>query len=349
MFKLKRFFLFLLILAPILLIWRTFHEYQDDWARIESKKIPIVYSDNYDITLFGLQNLHPFDTQKYSKIASHLTSNTTIEKSNFYAPQKISQEELLLVHSEDYLDSLKNSENLAYISELGILKKIPNFILQERLLDSIRFATGGTVLGAELAIKEGWAINLAGGYHHTKAEEGGGFGFMADVPIAIKKLWQKNPKLKVLIVDLDAHQGNGNEAIFGADKRIFIMDVYGRDNYPRDEEVKEFIDFDRPVGSLTNDEYLDVVLNTLPLAIKNSQPDLIVYNAGSDVLLGDPLGKMNLTKTGIIKRDELVFKYAVESKVPILMVLSGGYSSVSSKIIGVSIENILKNVLLVTK
>lgn len=340
--------LFLVLLgASGFLFWRIFYEYPDDWSK-EGEKLPIVYSDNYDITLFGIQNLHPFDTQKYSKIAWHLDEVAGFSKSSFYTPQKVSRGELLLVHSEEYLNSLSNSKNIAYIAEMGALENVPNFILQERLLDSIRFATGGTILAANLALENGWAINLGGGYHHTKAEEGGGFGFFADVPIAIKELWRSNPKLKVLIVDLDAHQGNGNESIFKADQRIFILDVYNRDIYPKDKQAKEFIDFDRPVGSLNNEEYLDVILNSLPLAIKNSQPDLIIYNAGSDVLLGDPLGGMNLTKAGIIKRDQLVFEYATKSKVPIMMVLSGGYTSVSAKIVGESIENILKNVLKVT-
>lgn len=341
----KWIFILSLITIPGLLIHRVFYEFPDDWVKTDQKKLPIVYSDNYNITLFGLQRLHPFDSEKYGKIMFYLNGRAGISKERFYAPQKISDNDLRTVHSQKYLDSLQNPAVISQISEMGILRKAPNFIIQERLLDSIRYAVGGTVLGADLAMEEGWAINLAGGYHHAKAESGGGFGFFADVPIAIKKQWEINPKLKVLIIDLDAHQGNGNEEIFGSDNRVFILDVYGKDNYPRDEKAKQFIDFDRPVSSLSNDEYLDVVLEAVPLAIKNSQPDLIIYNAGSDILLGDPLGRMNLTKAGMIKRDEFVFDYAIKSKIPILMVLSGGYSSSSAQTISESIENILKKVL----
>ncbi len=343
--KLKWIFLLFIIVSSVFLYKRVFYEFPDDWSKTTQKKIPIVYSDNYDITLFGLQRLHPFDSEKYSKIASQLNNKLGIPKESFHAPKRVGNDDLLLVHSQKYLDSLNDSGVVSRISEMGVLKNVPNFIIQERLLDSIRFATEGTILGAELAMKEGWAINLAGGYHHAKAESGGGFGFFADVPVAIKKLWKKNPKLKVLIIDLDAHQGNGNESIFGSDDRIFILDIYKRDNYPRDEEVKKFIDFDRPVGSLNNEEYLETVLESVSLAIKNSQPDLIIYNAGSDVLLGDALGQMNITRKGMIKRDEIVFEYAMKSKIPILMVLSGGYTSASAEIVADSIENILRKVL----
>lgn len=344
--KFKWFLLLLVIATSGLLLQRVFYEFPDDWEKTDnSDRLPIVYSDNYDITLFGLQRLHAFDSEKYGKIAHYLNTRAEISKEDFYAPQKISNEDLLLVHSQVYLDSLRDSTVIAQIAELGVLGKVPNFILQERLLDSIRFATGGTVLGLELAMEKGWAINLAGGYHHTKAESGGGFGFMADIPIAIKKQWKKDPAMKVLIIDFDAHQGNGNEAIFADDERVFILDIYNRDNYPHDEEAKKFIDFDRPVGSLSNEEYLEVVLESVPLAFRNTQPDLVVYNAGSDVLLGDSLGGMNLTKVGVIARDELVFEYAIKSKIPILMVLSGGYSQASARVIGESIENILSEVI----
>ncbi|MFH1522928.1 MAG: histone deacetylase [Patescibacteria group bacterium] len=338
----KKIFIILsvIILLVALGIFSVFKESSDEWADNNTDKMPIIYSDNYNITLLGIQNLHPFDSEKYGKIAKYLVDNLEIKKEQFYAPDKITDNELLKVHTQGYLDSLKDSSVVARIAELGPLKIVPNFILQERLLDSMRYGTGGTVLGAKFALEEGWAINLAGGYHHTKSDSSGGFGFYADVPLAINMLWDENPELKVLIIDLDAHQGNGNEAILKDDPRIFILDMYHEDNYPKDDEVKQYIDFDIPVRSMDDQGYIAMISKDIPEAIEESQPDLIIYNAGTDIYSQDPIGMMNVSREGIIDRDELVFRNAVENNISILMVLSGGYTSESANIIGESIVNI---------
>ena len=112
------------------------------------------------------------------------------------------------------------SANIALIAEVMMAALLPNGILQKHLLEPIRYATGGTILGCGLAIERGWAINLSGGYHHAKADSGGGFCFFADVPIAVRKMWDDHPDRKVLIVDLDAHQGNGNASIFRDEPRV---------------------------------------------------------------------------------------------------------------------------------
>ena len=223
---------------------------------------------------------------------------------------------------------------------------VPNPILQKQLLVPKKYATGGTILGCELALEQGWAINLSGGYHHAKADSGGGFCFFADVPIAVKKLWEEKPDLSVMIVDLDAHQGNGNAAIFGDDPRVSIFDVFNGHIYPGDYVAAQYVEYNHPVKMYIGDgEYLGLLKMELPAAIDESAPGLVIYNAGTDILKGDMLGGMSITAEGIVKRDEIVFRCAVERKIPILMLLSGGYTRRSAKIIGRSIENILINVL----
>ncbi|MCK5536647.1 MAG: histone deacetylase, partial [Bacteroidales bacterium] len=288
----------IVLFLALLGMFAVFKESSDNWAIDGADKIPIIYSDNYNITLLGIQKLHPFDSEKYGRIVEYLIENSEIKKEQFYVPSKITNEELLTTHTQTYLDSLSDSKVVAQIAELGLLGIVPNFILQERLLDSVRYGTGGTVLGARLALEEGWAINLAGGYHHTKADSSSGFGFYADVPIAINKLWENNPELKVLIIDLDAHQGNGNEDIFKDDPRIFILDMYHENNYPGDDKVKKYIDFNIPVGSIDTQNYLAIISKDIPSAIQKTQPDLIIYNAGTDVYAKDPLGKMNVSRGG---------------------------------------------------
>ncbi|MFH0732634.1 MAG: histone deacetylase [Candidatus Omnitrophota bacterium] len=311
-----------------------------------SYKINIIYTDKYNITLFGLEKLHPFDSEKYGKAYRYLINEAKLNKSDFYNPEIVSEQGLLSVHTQEYLDSLKNSANVARIAELQILASLPNFLLQERLLKPMKYAVGGTILGSQLALKHGWAINLSGGYHHAKADSGSGFCFFADIPIAVYKLFKQRPDMSILIIDLDAHQGNGVESIFADDPRVNIFDVFNGEIYPNDFDAKKYIDFQFPLPSQTADkEYLALIQREIPEAIKKTAPDLIIYNAGTDIFKSDPLGRMDITADGIIRRDEIVFRSALEKRTPILMVLSGGYTKKSSVIIGKSIENLLTNVI----
>jgi histone deacetylase 11 len=306
--------------------------------------LPIVFSKRYDITLLGLQKLHPFDSEKYGKVYRYLVSK--LGRNDFYTPESVSQNDLLTVHTKQYLASLRQSQNVAIIAEMGLLALAPNFILQSRLLTPMRYATGGTILGAQLARQHGWAINLSGGYHHAKAGSGGGFCYFADIPIAAHRLWQQQPDLAIMVIDLDAHQGNGYEAIFKDDPRVRILDVYNHDIYPRDIEARQYIDFDYPVRSYIKDtEYLNLIETEIGQALDQAKPSLVIYNAGSDIFEEDPLGQMGVSKAGVIKRDEIVFGLTLERNIPILMLLSGGYTRKSTALIGESIENLLKKVI----
>ena len=303
--------------------------------------VPIVFHSKYDIGLLGIERFSPFDTKKYGKIAAHLQK--AFENSlAFQTPNKITDEQLLMVHTADYLKSLENSTTIACgVGMLG-LSMVPNFILQRALLNPMRYATGGTVLGAQLAMKYGWAINLSGGYHHAKADKGDGFCFFADIPLAIKILRLEHPSLKVLVVDLDAHQGNGVESLAYGDSQTFIFDIYNADGYPGGD-CADRIDFRYPLHSGASDAtYLTILKTELPKAIALIQPDLIIYNAGTDIYESDQLGGLHVSRKGIIERDHVVFEQAFINHIPILMVLSGGYSKESAEIIGASLEQILR-------
>jgi histone deacetylase 11 len=309
------------------------------------KKIPIVYSKHYDIGLAGMERLHPFDTRKHGKVFRQLGEKLGIGGREIYTPTMATEAELLSVHTPRYLASLRRSYNVAFIAELPLLAFVPNALLQKRVLVPMRYATKGTMLGAELAFEYGWAINLSGGYHHAKADSGGGFCFFADVPIALYALFEKRPELSVLIVDLDAHQGNGNEAVFKDDPRVRIFDIYNEAIYPQDDEAKRYIAFDHPVPVSTGDgAYLSLLEKELPEAIENVRPGLIVFIAGTDVLEGDFLGMLRLSEAGVIKRDAIVFTNALEKEIPILMLLGGGYTKKSAPVIAESIENIVQMV-----
>ena len=309
-------------------------------------KIPIIYSDKYNIRLLGFQKLHPFDTEKYEKIYHYLLKHPKIDKNSFFEPDMISDEQLLNVHHKDYLQSLSKSKNIAEIAELPFLDIVPHNLLQKKLLLPMKYGAGGTILGAEITLDKGWAINLSGGYHHAKRNKGEGFCYFSDIAMAIYALWEKDSTLKVLIVDLDAHQGNGVASIFSEDKRISIFDIYNDDIYPNDIPAKKYIDFNFPVPSFTTDTlYLDIIREELPKAIDIVTPDFIFFNAGSDILQGDQLGGLHISAAGMVNRDEIVFQHALTRKIPILMVLSGGYMEHSGHIIGKSIMNLLENVI----
>ncbi|MFA6743441.1 MAG: hypothetical protein WCS36_04465, partial [Candidatus Neomarinimicrobiota bacterium] len=136
---------------------------------LSQSKLPIIYSPQYNISLFGIQKLHPFDTKKYKKVYKYIKTNCGIDENRFYCPEKVSESDIRLVHTGSYLESLKKSEVIARIGQMPPLKFVPNRLLQKRVLVPMKYGTGGTILGAELALQYGWAINLSGGYHHAKA------------------------------------------------------------------------------------------------------------------------------------------------------------------------------------
>jgi len=299
-------------------------------------KVPVVYSQNYTTNLYGIEKLHPFDVQKFEKLYKKLTS---IFKKLTFEPVAVTDSELLNVHTQEYLDSLNDSSAIASIAEIPMLGLFPCWILHKRLLTPLKYAVGGTLLAVNLAFKYKIAINLAGGYHHAKPDSGGGFCFFADIPLAILKILNKKPEIKILIIDLDAHQGNGTEAFISSFKSVDILDIYNSIIYPMDNEVKKYITYNYPVLSGIGDKaYLEILENALQKA-KSNLPEFIIYNAGTDVYKGDLLGEMNISANGIIKRDELVFKFASTNNIPIIMLLSGGYSSDSANIIAKSIQN----------
>lgn len=309
-------------------------------------QVPIVYTDSYNIGLMGIENLHPFDSKKYKKVYKHLVQEMGLKRSQFHVPTLIGDEELALVHSRDYLETLKQSQTIAEIAEMHPLGMLPAGLLRRNLLRPMRYAAGGTILGAQLALEHGWAVNLSGGYHHAKWNNGEGFCYFADIPLAIHRLWQQEPDAQVLVVDLDAHQGNGIEAIMQNDPRFRMLDVYNDAIYPNDLSAKQFIDYHFPISPYTSDDdYLSIVEQALTWAFRERKADLLIYNAGTDIYEADPLGGLKVSEAGVLKRDRMVFEMANRFDTPILMVLSGGYTAESGPMIGRSLVSILRDLI----
>ena len=340
----------------------------------DSKKLPIVYHSKYNISFFGIEKIHPFDSTKYGKIAAFITRTLNLSNSHFYKPEsEVSSANLSKVHTKRYLDSLNDSKTIEQITEVPLVRFVSNKFLQDRVVSHMRYATQGTIVAAQVAMERGVGINLGGGYHHAKADEGHGFCPFADIPLAMKILWEEIPNLKIMYVDLDAHQGNGVESILKDDPNVYIFDCYNENNYPWDKDAQQYIKkhivskdiycdaclkkgaclkVHEPYNLWTkpckacNDAYLASLKRELPLSIQEFQPHIIFYNAGTDPFEGDLLGRMYLSENGIIERDEFVFQQAQENKVAICMTLSGGYSRKSGPIVGKSIVNLYQKGLL---
>ncbi|KAK6177404.1 hypothetical protein SNE40_015511 [Patella caerulea] len=319
---------------------------------VKATQWPIIYSAEYNIGFLGLEKLHPFDSAKWGRVFEFLKEAGMVRDDTIITPLEAREEDLTIVHSRTYLNSLKLTDiiegisewswNVAGITEIPPVALLPNFVVQRKVLRPFRYQTGGTILAGKLAIDRGWAINIGGGFHHCSAERGGGFCAYADITLSIKFLFEKVQGVsKVMIVDLDAHQGNGHERDFMSDDRVYIMDVYNRGIYPHDGFAKRGIKRKVELQHFTEDDtYLSLVRNHIEGSLNEFTPDIIVYNAGTDILDGDPLGNLSISSQGIIERDQIIFQKARTRNIPIFMVTSGGYLKETARIIADSILNL---------
>ncbi|KAL6208011.1 hypothetical protein ACLB2K_018963 [Fragaria x ananassa] len=308
---------------------------------VPSSKVPLIYSSSYDIAFLGIEKLHPFDSAKWGRICRFLSMDDVLNKNCIVEPKQASKEDLLVVHTEAYLKSLKSSSDVAMIFEVPPVALFPNCLVQQKVLGPFRNQVGGTILAAKLAKERGWAINVGGGFHHCCGGKGGGFCAYADISLCIHFAFVRLNISRVMIIDLDAHQGNGHETDFANDSRVYILDIYNPGIYPFDYEARRYIDQKVEVASgTTTAEYLRKLDEALEVAAHNFEPELIVYNAGTDILDGDPLGRLKISPDGITHRDEKVFKFARERNIPIVMLTSGGYMKSSARVIADSITNL---------
>lgn len=309
---------------------------------MQSRSIPVVFSPRYDMHLGGIEKRHPFDTRKYGRVFQMLCERSILTGSDHHAPRPVSEAELLVVHTRTYMQSLESAENIAMVAEVGELRSVPVSLLKSHLLEPMLHATGGTLLGVELALQHGWAVNLGAGYHHAKADKGSGFCYFADINLAIHKFLRLRPQSRLMVLDLDAHQGNGVEATLAGDPRVAVVDLFNEGTFPCDLEARRFIQYPFPLKSgCGTDEYLKLLRRELPRMLDEERPSFLIYNAGTDILDGDPLGLLAISKEGILERDLLVFVEAQRRGIPILMVLSGGYTQLSAGIIADSLSTII--------
>lgn len=312
----------------------------------------VVYSRHYNIRFYGFERLHPFDSCKYGRAWKLLKEHfgSSLDSMWVRPKQPANQEELKLVHTDGYLEQLQSSEYLADALELPQLRRIPRWLVDWHVLRPMRWATRGTILAAMECLNHGLSINLSGGYHHASPTCGEGFCIYADAGLAVASLRSDGlieQESRIIYIDTDAHQGNGVCHTFAKDDRVFIFDIYNSHIYPlSDVEAADRIDCNvRITSACTTSEYLRELQGRLPGfldSVGNSPIALAIYNAGTDVFRGDALGQLDISAEGILKRDLFVVEELRKRGIPTVMLLSGGYTGESYRLIADSVIRLLE-------
>ncbi len=273
--------------------------------------MPFIYSDRY-LKEFGE---HIFPIEKYALIKAELVKNN-IDESAFFEPQEATPGQLALVHTQAYLDDLNNLR----LTERTKYSELP---LTAGIVHLFYLAAGGTMKAMEVAETYKWCVHIGGGFHHASAAKAEGFCYINDLAVAARYYLQKKSSKRILIIDLDLHQGNGTAKICQADPNIFTFSMHEEGIYP----VKEKSDLDIPLYAGTADDlYLRKLEGGIHTILQQFTPSFILYQAGADPYFEDQLGNLALTKNGLRQRDEIVLALAKRLKIPLLTTLGGGYA-----------------------
>lgn len=274
----------------------------------------IVYDDGYDLHL----GAHVFPSQKYRLVYNALLGEQLAEPADFLSPAPASDEDVLRVHSQEYVRKLKTGK-LSHVELMRL--EVP---WSKELVEACWLAAGGSILAGRRALEDGWAVNLGGGLHHAYPDHGEGFCPIHDVAIAIRRLQFDRAIETAMVVDTDVHQGNGTAAIFGGDGNVFTLSMHQGNNYPYPKPPSN-IDVDLP-DKIGDEDYLGILEKNLMQAFHDFHPDLLFYLAGADPYREDQLGGLALTMDGLRRRDALVYEHARRLGVPVAVTLAGGYA-----------------------
>ncbi len=255
---------------------------------------------------------------KYELLPEQLLYEGTVGQDHFFHPEPLEEETILLTHEKAYWEKLKNLQ----LSKKEI--RAIGFPMSELLVRRGTHIANGTLQCALFAQQNGVALNVAGGTHHSFSDRGEGFCLLNDIAIASNFLLEKNLAKKILIIDLDVHQGNGTAQIFRNENRVFTFSMHGEKNYPLRKE-KSDLDIGLP-DKIEDKDYLKILANQIPALMNQVEPDMIFYLAGADVLKTDKLGRLNLSISGAKQRDRLVFEHCKKNRVPVAVSMGGGYS-----------------------
>jgi len=261
---------------------------------------------------------HRFPMETYNSVPEHMFVEGTVTESNFFVPQPVEDELILTTHEVNYLRRLKNLElSKAEIRAIG-------FPLSSPLIEREICIAGGSVQAARYAQEFGIGMNIAGGTHHAFFNRGEGFCILNDLAITANYLLKAKLSKKILVVDLDVHQGNGTASLFRENPSVFTFSMHGEKNYPHRKEAS---DLDLGLADGTDDAtYMSLLDLHLKRIMDLEQPDFMLYQSGVDVLESDQLGRLSITLAGVQARDRLVLSTAKSHGIPIMCCMGGGYS-----------------------
>ncbi|XP_076447092.1 uncharacterized protein SYNPCC7002_A1628-like [Babylonia areolata] len=290
-------------------------DYIHKLKRKEIRGLPIVHHDKY---VSQLELKHRFAMRKFHGVLRYLRTDGIISMSQVVEPEKITPEMASLVHDGDYIQRFFSGQTTAHE------QKITGFPWSEGLVDRCRYETGGTLLAAQLSLSRGLACSTGGGTHHAYPGHGSGYCLINDMAVAASTLLHWDTVDRVLIVDLDVHQGDGTALIFEEDNRVFTFSMHCQNNFPARKQNSD-LDIGLSVGT-EDKEYLMILEGHLSWIVDTFRPDLVLYDAGVDPHVKDGLGKLCLTDQGLFNRDHYVLELMAKRGVPCATVIGGGYS-----------------------
>ena len=259
---------------------------------------------------------HIFPIRKFELVREKLLAEGTLHPEEIVEPDPAPLEDVLLVHTEDYVSRLRSGDlTTKEIRRLGLP-------WSESLVRRSFYAVGGTLAATQASLAQGYSSNLAGGTHHSFPDRGEGFCVLNDVAIAIRAMRARKLIQRAAIVDCDVHQGNGTATIFNGDRDTFTFSMHGANNYPL-FKAQSTLDVELPDGT-SDAAYIETLAGHLPQVFQ-SDPDIVFYLAGADPYRGDKLGRLALSIDGLRERDAYVLRKCYEREIPIVTVMSGGY------------------------
>jgi acetoin utilization deacetylase AcuC-like enzyme len=289
----------------------------------------LVYHDHYDLHL----GPHVFPSQKFRLIYETVLREELASQEDFLRPVPANDEDILRVHTADWVRKLKTGTLTA--SDVMRLE-VP---YSPELVEAVWLATGGSILAGQMALRDGFASNLSGGFHHAYPEHGEGFCAIHDVAVAIRKLQADGAIKKAIVVDTDVHHGNGTAAIFRKDPTVFTLSIHQLNNYPGHKPLSN-VDLDMD-DHVEDEEYLGALIPAVQQALDSFQPEILFYVGGADPYCEDQLGGLSLTKEGLKKRDCSVFEEARRRGISVATTLAGGYARRVEDTVRIHVNTIL--------
>tara|TARA_B100001996_G_C18655643_1_gene591072 strand:+ start:777 stop:1616 length:840 start_codon:yes stop_codon:yes gene_type:complete len=256
--------------------------------------------------------------EKYDLIPKQLIYEGTFSKNDFITPKIIDENIILMTHDKQYVKKIFNLK----LDESEIRKV--GFPLTKKLIERERIIASGTLEGSIKALKDGISMNIAGGTHHAFYDRGEAFCLLNDQAIAAKYLINNKLSKKILIIDLDVHQGNGTAKIFKNNDTVFTFSMHGKNNFPFKKEESN-LDIGLP-DKISDEKYLKYLKNIVPKLIKNVKPDFIFYLCGVDILETDKLGRLSISIDGCKERDRYILSVCKKNRIPVQCSMGGGYS-----------------------